>query len=171
MSKSTLRVTTDFTNQFNRIIGQFKSDAVLVGVPESDTERKSDSKSKQEINNATLLAINNYGSPANNIPARPVMQIGIKNVQDQVAALFAKTATEALTKGEAALDTGYNRIGIVASSSIKKVINSQEGIEAPSQSTLKSRERAGFSGNKALIVTGQLRNSITYVVNNDGRNT
>ena len=33
-----------------------------------------------------------------------------------------------------------------------------------SDATLETRESEGFKGTKALIVTGQMRNAITYVV-------
>lgn len=160
MSAPKLTVTEDFTEEFNSIIKKFKKDAVLVGIPEQDTTRKEN----EPINNATLLAINNFGSPANNIPPRPVMQIGIKNAQGQIAEQFKQAVINSLKQGVSALSTYYNRAGIIASNSIKKAINSQEGIQGPAEATLEAREAAGFKGTKALIVTGQMRNAITYVV-------
>lgn len=160
MSAPKLTVTSDFTADFNKIISKFKRDAVLVGIPEQETERKEDAP----INNATLLAINNFGSPANNIPPRPVMAIGIRNAQEAIADQFKLAAQGALSKGLAVLSVAYNRAGLIASNSIKKAINSQEDIKAPSEATLAAREAAGFKGTKALIVTAQMRNAITYVV-------
>lgn len=159
-AKPYLKVTTDFTDDFNKIIKRFKRDAVLVGIPEETAPRKDDAP----INNATILAINNFGSESAGIPARPVMQIGIKKAQKEILDEFRKAAVGALEKGVSALSPVYNRVGIIASNSIKKVINSQEGIKEPSDATIKAREAAGFKGTKALIVTGQTRNSITYVV-------
>lgn len=163
MSKPSLTITSDFSEKFNEAIKRFKSDSVLVGIPESDGQRDD----SQPISNAALLAINNFGSPINNIPARPVMAIGIKNAQDAITEQFKLCAKEVLSKGPAALATYYERAGIIASNSIKKVINDQDGIEAPAASTLKARKyltKAGFKGTKALLVTGQMRNAITYVV-------
>lgn len=159
-AKPSLTVTSDFTEDFNAIIKKFKQDAVLVGIPESDAAREADAP----INNPTLLAINEFGSPVNNIPPRPVMAIGIKNAQPEIVAQFKAGAQQALSKGFAALSVAYNRIGIIASNSVKKAINSQEGIDPPSEATLAARESKGFKGTKALIVTGQMRNAITYVV-------
>lgn len=160
MSKPYLKVTSDFTENFNKVISKFKRDAVLVGIPEQKTQRKED----EPINNATILAINEFGSPANNIPPRPVMQLGIRNAQDEIAAQFREAAKQALTRGVAALSFYYNRVGLIASNSIKKTINSQIGFKGPSEATLAIREAQGFKGTKALIVTGQMRNAITYVV-------
>jgi hypothetical protein len=159
-NKPELTVTEDFTDKFNEIIKSFKGDKVLVGIPESRGERKED----EPINNAAILAINEFGSPVNNIPPRPVMAIGIKNAQDEIAEQFKKAAQNALSKGFSALDVYYERAGIIAANSVKKAINDQDGIKPPSDATLAVREAAGFKGTKSLIVTGQMRNAITSVV-------
>lgn len=153
-------VTEDFTKNFNKVIKKFKRDAVLVGIPEEETDRDDDAP----INNATLLAINNFGSPAQGIPARPVLELGIRAAQKEIIQIFRDGAEKALSGGVGALSASYNRAGIVASVSVKKVINSQEGILPPAEATLLRRVKKGFKGTKALIVTGQMRNAITYVV-------
>lgn len=160
MSKPTLKVTSDFTKTFNETIAKFKGDAVLVGIPSAETERGD----HEAITNAAILAINEFGSPANNIPPRPVMAIGIKNAQPQITEQFKLAAKNALTQGFKALEFYYERAGIIASNSIKKAINAQIDIDPPSAATLRARESKGFKGTKALIVTGQMRNAITYVV-------
>lgn len=162
--KPTLEVTEDRTDDLLQMIKSFKRDAVLVGIPADDTTRKDD----DPIGNAALLFINNFGSPANNIPARPVMEIGIRNAQDAIAEEFKKAAKAVFDSNypNVILNQYYKRAGILASNSVKKAINDQEGIEAPSDATLKNREASGFKGTKALVVTGQMRNAITYVVNN-----
>jgi hypothetical protein len=158
--KPKLTVTADFTENFNAIIKRFRHDDVLVGIPEQDSERKDD----DPIGNAALLAINEFGSAVNNIPPRPVMAIGIRKAKDEIAEQFRQAAVNALKQGFAALDTYFERAGIIASNSVKKVINSQEGIKGPSEATLAARKAQGFKGTKALVVTGQMRNAITYVV-------
>ena len=170
MSKPTLKVTSDFTDKFNRTVAKFKNDAVLIGIPEADTNRKKASKDESgdaEITNAAILAINEFGSPLNNIPARPVMAIGIRMAAGEIAAQFRLAAVNALKQGFQALDTYYNRAGLIASNSVKKTINDQEGIDEPAESTIAARRARGFKGVKALIVTGQMRNAITYVVKGD----
>lgn len=163
MSKPTLTVTSDFTDQFNEIIKKFKGDAVLIGIPADDTKRKD----SQFINNATILAINEFGSPANNIPPRPVMAIGIRNAQEAIAEQFKLAVRNVISKGSEALKIYYERAGIIASNSVKKAINAQIGFSGPSEATLKARKSKGFVGKKALIVTGQMRSAITYIVRGD----
>jgi hypothetical protein len=72
-------------------------------------------------------------------------------------------AGQALTDASA-VDQALNAGGLVAQSSVKKQIVSQEGFSPLKQGTLAARKRNGFNGTKALIRTGQLLNSISYVV-------
>lgn len=166
--KPTLKVTSDFTQKFNDAIKRFQRDAVRVGIPQDEGKRKKE----DEINNATILAMNHFGSPANNILPRPVMTIGLKKAQAAIAEQFKIAAQDVLSKGTAALDTYYERAGIIASNAVKAAINSQEGIAPPSEATLSARKyltKEGFKGTKALLVTGQMRNAITYVVQKWGK--
>lgn len=166
MSQPKLIVTADFTAEFNDIVKRFRKDDILVGIPEEDTSRKLEpgDDEKGPVNNATLLAINDLGLPAAHIPPRPAMEIGIKNAQDEIAEGFKATAIAALSQGVSAISPGYNRIGITASVAIKKAINAQNGFPPLSKATLAARKAAGFKGTKALIVSGQMRNAITYVI-------
>jgi hypothetical protein len=162
--KPSLTVTTDFTDEFNKIIARFKNDEVLVGIPEQESTREEGDEEGEPINNAALLALNNFGSPAQNIPARPVMELGIAAAQEDIADQYRLAVVNALKNGVPALSIYYNRAGLIASNSIKKVINKQEGFKGPSDATLRTRKSEGFKGTKALIVTAQMRNAITYVV-------
>ena len=173
MSSPYLKVTSDFTKTFNETIARFKKDAVLVGIPQDESAREpEDDESDSPMNNAGLLALNHFGSEEANIPPRPVLSIGIAKAQDAIAEQFKVCAQTVLSKGPAALETYYERAGIIASNACKKVINDQEGIAPPAESTIKGRKyatKAGFKGTKALLVTAQMRNAITYVVNKWGR--
>lgn len=163
MSKPTLVVVEDNTKAIRKIIDSFKRDAVLVGIPEGDASRTDGG-----ISNAALLFINNFGSPLNNIPPRPVMEIGIRRAQERVAEEYRKAMGNIWRRGLSALDLAHERVGFIASQEIKNVINQQIEIEPPAESTIRSRKAQGFSGTKSLIVTAQLRNAITYVVNKGG---
>lgn len=168
--KMKLTVTADFTEEFNETIRRFKRDAVFIGIPEVKTERrdKGDEEKPEQIGNAAILAINEFGSPANNIPPRQPMQTGICKAQNEIAEEFKRGAVKALSDGPDALPIAYSRAGIIASNSVKKVINEQENMKPPSDATITAREAHGFKGEKALIVTGQMRNAITYVVKGKG---
>ena len=148
---------------------------VLVGVPADSSARD-----PNVINNATLAYIHDNGAPEANIPARPFMRPGIKKVERDLSLQF-KTAASKAMQGEDVVLRYLHRAGLIASSSIKNTIN--EGIPPPlAESTLRGRARRNMKGSKAelasraegnapsidtttpLVVTGGLRNSITYVV-------
>lgn len=160
MSKPTLTIISDFTKSFNDAIKAFQDKETLVGIPEQKGQRKDG----DPINNAALLFINEFGSPANNIPGRHPMRTGIRNAQDAIANQFKVCAKQVLNKGALALDIYYERAGIIAANSVKKAINDQEDMQEPANSTIAARKRDGFAGTKALIVTVQMRNAITHVV-------
>lgn len=162
MSKPTLTVTTDNTEAFNRSMRSFAGDAVLVGVPAEDTDRKQDPEEKEEITNAMIMAMAEYGSPANNIPRRPVMSIGLRLAKDEIASLLGLAAKQFFNDPKAT--TYLERAGFAATNSIKKVITQQIDIDPPAESTIKARKARGFKGEKALLVSGQFRNSITFVL-------
>ncbi len=153
----------DFTGAMLDALDVLEVKRTLVGIPQDENYRNGSEDS--EIGNAALLYINNFGSPDNNIPPRPVMDIGIREVQDQITDEMKRAAKNSLSRGgSSTIEQYYERIGIIASNSIKRVINDQIDIEPPAESTLKSRQSRGFKGTKALVVSGQMRNAITYVV-------
>lgn len=165
MSEPTLTVTADFTENFKKVIDQFRKDKVLVGIPEAETARQDD----DPIGNAAILALNEFGSAKNNIPARHPMKTGIGLAQKEIAEQFKLAAQKALSQGSADVSRQYYvRAGIIASNSVKKVINDQTNFVPLSVNTIEARRRLGFMGTKALIVSGQLRNAITYVVKGGG---
>lgn len=163
MSQPSITVTVDRTKEVNDIVKRFRRDGVLVGIPQSETERSVD-EGGAGITNAALLAISEFGSPLNNIPARNPMSTGLKMAADAIAEEFKKAAQKAFSKGISAISQYYARAGMIAVSSIKNVINQQIDMQGPAESTLKSRQSRGFAGTKSLLVTGQMRNAITYVV-------
>ena len=139
---------------------KMNSHSVFAGVPQGNAER-SDS---EVINNATLAYMNDNGSPANNIPARPFMRPGIEAVQPQITEELKRAAKMALDSKELSeIVRVMHRVGLTCQSSIRELVN--DGIEpALSPRTIAARIKKGVTTTKPLVVTGSLRNSITYVV-------
>ena len=170
MSKSGFKVTYDGMKKFAEDMKAFKAKEILVGIPEDKSARKDDDEDEDEtVTNAQLGYIHNYGSPARNIPARPFMEPGIKHIQKEIVDEFKHTARQVFVSGADALTEGYNRVGILAQNSVKKVIVNQEGFKGLEDKTIEARKAKGFKGKKALIRTGQLLNSITYVIRDKKR--
>jgi hypothetical protein len=157
---------------------------VMVGVPsEKDLRRGS-----LPINNASLAYIHEHGAPTAHIPARPFLYPGIASVKGRLDTIFKSAAKAAIEGNLAAVEPQLHKAGIVASQAAKAKIS--EGIPPPlAPSTIKGRIRrikgkkrrkkimsalaAGVPESRQLgvagvftplIVTGQLRNAITYVL-------
>jgi hypothetical protein len=142
-------------NSIKRLTGK----DVLVGIPEDETQREE----ADGITNAMLAYIHDTGSPSQNIPARPFMDPGIKDAKSRIVARLKKMGEDTLDGNTSAVDKGLDAIGLIAVSAIRAKITS--GPFAPlSPSTIRARLRRGFTGEKPLIVTTQLRNAINYVV-------
>ncbi len=132
---------------------------VLVGVPDSAPERDDDS----EYSNAQIGYIMEFGSPPNNIPARPHLIPGVEAIEEQAAGILRRGAQRALKGDMEAVDQSLHAAGLVAVNSVRKTI--QEGDFVPlAPLTIKKRLAAGRTGDKPLLDTGQYRNSQTYVV-------
>ena len=161
-------------------MGKLTKQELLVGVPQDKTARKDE---KVAMNNATLAYIHDNGSPAQNIPARPFMRPGIEAAAGPVAQRFKAAAKQALHGESQGANSNLNAAGLIAQTSIKNAIN--EGIAPPlSDATLKARIRnktavkgakmelanraagnaPGIGFAKPLVATGQLRNSISYIL-------
>ncbi len=164
-----MQVTRDFVSQVNQVISTFRADAVQIGIPQAENDRKRGEGDElpKEFGNAAILALNHFGNEELHIPPRPVLPIAIKRATPAIVEQMKAAALAALSGGANVLSTYYNRVGIIASTEAKKVINDQDGIAAPAEATLASRKRRKFKGEKALLVTGQMRNAITYVVDGE----
>ena len=162
-----------------KAIAELNKNIVLVGVPDSTTERGDDEAGP--MNNATLGYIHEHGSPAANIPARPHLIPGVEDAQDDIASRFKKASQAALDGKKDKVRQQLESAGLVAQNSVKNKITDGD-LEPLAESTLRARARRGREGavnelasraagnapdnNNArpLIDTGQYRNSITYVV-------
>ena len=151
-------VTRDNAKSVIAAIQDMAKKHVLVGIPSSENGRNDGS-----IGNAALGAIHENGSGVRNIPARPFLKPGVAAAADQCVKVLKSAAQNAFTDKNA-IDKGLNAAGLIAQASVKKRIVSQEGFTPLKAATLAARKRKGAKGEKALIRTGQLLNSITYVV-------
>lgn len=152
---------------------------VLVGIPEDRSERDD-----VPFGNAGIGYINENGSPAQNIPARPHLVPGVRSVQDQTVPHLHAAAQAAMSGNTAAAEMELNRAGALAASGVKRYITTANFVPL-AESTLAGRAARGRKGaaieltNRAaggapdnsnarpLIDTGQYRRAITYVVRDE----
>lgn len=154
----TVTILKDDTARIMAAIEDMAGKRVLIGIPADKSARKDG-----PITNAALGYIHENGSAARNIPARPFLVPGVKAASAKCAEVLKSFAKKAIT-GQATIDQGLNAAGLIAQASVKKRIQQGEGFAPLAASTLEARARKGKSGTKPLIRTGQLLNSVTYVV-------
>lgn len=135
--------------------------SVLVGIPEEETKRDDDF-----VTNAFLGYIHENGAPEANIPARPFLIPGIYNVVDKINSYMRQAGDAALDGKQEKMSRSLHAAGMVASNSVKSRIESGPfvALKASTLAARRNRKIAPRTGIKPLQDTGQLRNSITYVV-------
>lgn len=153
-----MKITKDKVAQVLKGIRLLEEESIYVGVPEKNDERK-----KGTITNAHLAAIQEFGWPKGNIPARPFLVPGVRDSEEKVAPHLRKAADAAMERKPSKVRQQYDAAGLIAQNVVRAIIN--RGINPPlKKSTIAARKRRGRMGTKPLIDTGQLRNSITYVI-------
>ena len=150
----------DKSKEYIKAFQSLSAHELFVGVPSESVNRD------DKINNAQLAYIHENGSPANNIPARPFLLLGVKDSYPKVIEIFKESVKNMTVAGE--MEKGLHKAGQISVDSVKKRIVNQVGFIPLAESTLIARQAKGFKGTKALIRTGQLLNSIKFVVRKKG---
>ncbi len=140
---------------------------ILVGIPQKSSSReklKASTKSNK-VTNAELMYIHTNGSPANNIPARPVIEPAIEDNKEQIAKYLHK-AFEAMCEGnEDVADRELHKAGTKAYKACRAwFVNPKNGWKPNSPAVIAAKLKKGSTDPKPLIDTGDLRKSITYVL-------
>ena len=136
---------------------------VLAGVPEAKAPRK-----RGTATNALLAYVHDNGSPLQNIPPRPFLCAGIEEGKEEITKYLEQAGKAALHGDAMLMDKALNAVGLAAQKAIRKKI--QTGPFTPLKaSTVAARKRKRKSRNNTqmtpLIDTGQLLQSINYVIN------
>lgn len=153
----TIKVLKDNLKTFMSKLKEMESKNILVGIPADAAPREE----KTEITNAEIGYVNEFGSPAKNIPPRPFLMPGVKDAGDQVSSVLGKCAVNK----DADINSQLDKAGLLAQSAVRRRITLSIGMRGISEETRKRREAKGRTGEmKPLIDTGQLINSITYVI-------
>lgn len=160
MSRSGLETLHDGLPDMLRRMAAVAQRDVLVGIPAG--EQRDDGPTNAEIGYQ-----NEFGSPANNIPARPHLIPGVAAVQDKAVARLTQAASAAATGRMSDAERHLHAAGLIAQNSVRRTLTTA-AYRPLSERTLAERRARGRTGTKPLIDTGQYRNSITYVVR-DGK--
>lgn len=156
MSRSGLETLHDGLPDLLRRMAAVAQRDVLVGIPAG--EQRDDGPTNAEIGYQ-----NEFGSPANNIPARPHLIPGVAAVQDKAVARLTQAASAAATGRMSDAERHLHAAGLIAQNSVRRTLTTA-AYRPLSERTLAERRARGRTGTKPLIDTGQYRNAITYVV-------
>lgn len=163
---------TSRKDPIERVLAMLRKSRVLVGIP-AEAGRDDGGPS-----NAVLGYLHEYGEPERDIPARPFLRPGAESVGDKIVEELQRGAQRAVAvvitpsgsfeQAIPEVDKALHRIGLVAQNAVRARLS--EGIPPPlSPRTIYARlhrKKGRRSGGemKPLIDSGQLRRSVTYVV-------
>lgn len=162
---------------------------VLVGIPAEGNMRKAEDGG-EPAGNAVIGYVQEFGSPKQNIPARPFLKPGIAAVQGEVALLLGAAAKEAMRGNPAGVMASQTKIGLLAVNAVQArfASNDWQVLKAATlearwyQEERKRREIKDEDGNvtglrkvrkgraktpkatNPLVFTNSLRKAITYVI-------
>ncbi|MBI6548594.1 hypothetical protein [Xenorhabdus lircayensis] len=172
--KSGLTIKADKAQAILNALKTIGNRDVLVGVPSENSSRDD-----VPFGNAGIGYINEFGSPAQNIPARPHLRPGVRSVDEQTTEQL-KIAAEAVLDGKQdKAEKALNKAGMLAVNGVQRYMTTND-FEPLADPTVAARARRGRKGAKTemenrragsapgnakpLIDTGSYRRSITYVV-------
>ena len=163
----TMRITVDKVPLLLQAIEQMTRQEVLVGIP-GDTASRKTTGTRTPISNAAIGFINEYGSPALNIPARPFLQPGINNAMPAIIARLRAGAVKALSLlPDPELGTRtLMGAGLLAQNSVRAVITAviPPPLAASTIRARRTRKVAPRTGTVPLLDTGALRQAVTYTI-------
>ncbi|AHB06353.1 hypothetical protein ACNHE5_08635 [Pandoraea pnomenusa] len=116
------KMPVDRLDDVLKSIADLVNEEVLVGIPASTAERKDGEAGP--INNAEIGYVQENGSAANNVPARPFLVPGVKGVQDRSAKELGDAAGLALDGKRSLAIQKMDRVGMLAASAVKAKIGS-----------------------------------------------
>lgn len=141
---------------------------VLIGIPAENADRKPEEGKAATMNNAAIGYLMETGEPERNLPARPFLEPGVRAAEARVVERLKVAAQAALIGDDGTIDAQFHAVGLIGQAAVRAAIT--DGTHAPlSPRTLKQRKARGRTGTKPLIDTGQLRNSVNYVIRSKGK--
>ena len=168
-----VRVTKDHTKKMLEGLRKLKAKEVVVGYPMGETKERVDvtndvngkpvTTPAGELNNATLAYIQDRGSPAAGIPARPFLDDGVESAEELIRVQLRRAAEGAVMGDPDEVDKGLQGAGIEAVSGVRNKLTAGP-FQDIADRTKEMRKARGFKGMKPLIQTGQLRMAVNYAV-------
>jgi phage gpG-like protein len=158
MLSAILRLKKDLASRAVRVGVMGKGDRERGGVSE-------DGKTPNErpIGNVELAVIHEYGAPKANVPARSFLYSTLHVNRKAYAALIGQLINGTIQR-RFPVEQALNMLGMRVANDAKNRIADGDIKQDLAPSTLARKQAKGAGDVKALIDTGQLKNSITWVV-------
>lgn len=157
-----LKITRDRVPDLLKAARALERRQVMVGVPSTTAGREDG-----PITNAVIGYIQEHGSPAQNIPARPFLVPGVEDGEPKFTPRLKAAAQAALDGDVRKVEQRLHEAGLLAQNAVRAKMS--EGIPPPlAPRTLAARRARGRTGEVPLIDTGALHQSITYVLRSKG---
>ncbi len=176
-----VQVKVDNLQQMLRAVDKLTKKKLYVGVPNTTATRTPDPDDEpgEPINNAQIAYIQNFGSPARNIPARPFMTLGVKDAQEVIVQRMKKLGQIALDGDVDGVEKGLAALGLTVAYAVQNRLREGPWIPlSPKTVMARMRRRQAVAKKLAkgkagwlflkymtpLIDTSKLIKSITYVI-------
>ena len=162
-----MQVTKDKFNEVFKKLKKLAGKDVLIGVPQEKSGREVAEdlgESKSLITNAELMFIHTNGSELLNIPKRPTIEPTIEQNRDAIAKKIKKIVLDIVNTNTDNSDAELEKIGLWLVNKVRAKFGSEE-LAPNAPSTIKAK-----GSDRPLIDTGQLRNSVTYVIRRENDN-
>ncbi len=126
IKESGMTITADHMADVVKAVQALTGRKVLVGIPAETADDHSgrDKIGEEDINNAAIGYLNEWGVPEKNVPARPHLLPGVEAVIPDAVKRFKKAGQEALDGNIRAITTQMDAVGLKAVSSVRSVIQS-----------------------------------------------
>lgn len=138
-------------------LAKLKKAQVLVGIPEDHNARN-----KGEMTNAALMYLHTHGSPRQGVPARPVIEpaLAASDNKAHITKALGEAAKAVLDGKPNEAHNGLENAGMLGrNAAIRWFTDPRNGWAPNSPATIAKK-----GSDRPLIDTGQLRRSITFVV-------
>ena len=152
-----VRKTIDNVDKIRERMATLTKSDVLVGIPAEKASRPG-----TPINNAALAYIHEFGSPAQNIPARPFLFPGVRAIQPQAIALFKQGGRDVL-QGATSPSVVLNKVGLLARNSVVNAITDPVPPFVPLKpATIRARLRKTAAGRRKLRGLKKIKDAASW---------
>lgn len=140
-SKPQFRMSAIKNDRLLDPIKEFTNKTVFIGITDTKTGRSpGPGRSGPQPTNALLMAIHENGSPAKNIPARPVLVPAIDELRKLIGPILYQTARAEMRGQRGSVEKGLRRIGEMGVAIAKRIMKDGD-FEPLAAITIKNRAR------------------------------